>query len=87
METNDINELGKLMDESHFSLRDNYECSCNELEALTKICRDLGALGNFFLILGSRLTGGLFLIILLAGWGGKKYLILRMYCKVIILLN
>ena len=51
----DVAQLGALMTESHQSCRDDYECSCKELDSICEISGKAGALG-------SRLTG--------AGWGG-----------------
>lgn len=53
--TTDIGLLGQLMTQSHYSLRDKYDCSHPALDRLVSVALDAGALG-------SRLTG--------AGWGG-----------------
>lgn len=53
----DLEEMGRLMDRSHKSLRDDYEVSCFELDALVEIA------GNFGACLGARMTGG--------GFGGS----------------
>ncbi|GMH64706.1 hypothetical protein TrRE_jg4870 [Triparma retinervis] len=52
----DPSSLGSVMDASHASCRDLFDCSCPELEDLVRVCR--GARGAK----GARLTG--------AGWGG-----------------
>ena len=59
----DIMRLGELMYESHFSLRDDYEVSCLELDILLDAAR--GIRGT----LGARMTG--------AGFGGCTVNILR----------
>jgi galactokinase len=47
--------VGQLMYASHYSLRDDYEVSCPELDILVEQAQDLGPKGGVF---GSRMTGG-----------------------------
>jgi galactokinase len=47
--------VGQLMFASHRSLRDDYEVSCKELDAMVEIAEGLGIKGGVF---GSRMTGG-----------------------------
>lgn len=56
-------EFGRLMNESHVSLRDDYEVSCPELDLLTELAWDTEG------VLGSRMTGG--------GFGGCTVSILK----------
>jgi galactokinase len=56
LEAGDIEEFGKLMNQSHASLRDDYEVSCRELDLLVELA--LAQRG----VLGARMTG--------AGFGG-----------------
>lgn len=47
--------VGNLMYASHASLRDDYEVSCTELDAVVEIAEDIGYQGGIY---GCRMTGG-----------------------------
>lgn len=47
--------VGQLMYASHASLRDDYEVSCPELDAVVEIAQDIGLKGGMY---GCRMTGG-----------------------------
>jgi len=57
---------GQLMYASHASLRDDYEVSCDELDAVVDIVRAIGPQGG---VLGCRMTGG--------GFGGCAVALVR----------
>jgi len=57
LEQQDMRALGQLMQESHISLRDDYEVSCSELNAMVDIASTVR--GNY----GTRMMGG--------GFGGS----------------
>lgn len=48
-------EVGRLMYASHASLRDDYEVSCAELDAVVEIAQSIGPKGG---VIGCRMTGG-----------------------------
>jgi galactokinase len=48
----DLERLGRLMDASHASLRDDYQVSCPEVDVLVALARRVPG------VLGARLTGG-----------------------------
>jgi galactokinase len=56
LEAGDLGELGRLLDASHASLRDDYEVSIPEVERTVDACKEAGALG-------ARVMGG--------GFGGS----------------
>lgn len=56
LQTGDLERFGVLLNQSHDSLRDDYEVSCRELDILVEIARGIEG------TLGSRMTG--------AGFGG-----------------
>ncbi len=58
--------VGRLMYESHASLRDDYEVSCAELDLLVELARKHGDSGA---VIGSRMTGG--------GFGGCTVSLVR----------
>ena len=55
LQLGDLDRAGKLMRASHASLRDDYEVSCHELDAMAEAAQNAGAIG-------ARMTG--------AGFGG-----------------
>ena len=61
LEAGDLDEVGRLFDASHASLRDDYEVSCAELDVSVEAARSAGALG-------ARMTGG--------GFGGSSIALL-----------
>lgn len=58
--TGDYGDIGKLMKDSHDSLRDDFNVSCPELDLMVRIAEGIGFEGG---VLGSRMTGG--------GFGGS----------------
>jgi galactokinase len=60
---NDLIGFGRLMWESHASLRDDYEVSCKELDTAVEIARKIHG------VLGARMTGG--------GFGGSTVNLVR----------
>ncbi len=52
LKNGDIETFGRLMNESHISLRDDYEVSCDEIDKLVDIAWSIDG------VIGSRITGG-----------------------------
>lgn len=52
LKSGDIMAFGQLMNESHISLRDDYEVSCEELDVLAETAWEVPG------VIGSRMTGG-----------------------------
>lgn len=52
LKNSDINLFGRLMNESHISLRDDYDTSCKEVDVLVKAAWKVEG------VIGSRITGG-----------------------------
>ncbi|MBQ4045167.1 MAG: galactokinase, partial [Lachnospiraceae bacterium] len=63
LERNDIEAFGRLMNESHVSLRDDYAVSCPEIDYLTATAWTIPG------VIGSRITGG--------GFGGCSVSIIK----------
>jgi galactokinase len=60
LQAGDWATVGELMYASHLSLKNDYEVSCDELDALVEIASEIGVEGG---VIGSRMTGG--------GFGGS----------------
>lgn len=64
--TGDYANIGQLMKDSHDSLRDDFNVSCDELDLMVRIAEEIGFEGG---VLGSRMTGG--------GFGGSTVTLCR----------
>jgi galactokinase len=62
LKSGDFEEFGKIITQSHISLRDNYKVSCPELNVAVETALGMGALG-------SRMIGG--------GYGGSSIALIR----------
>ncbi|MGE3324277.1 MAG: galactokinase [Acidimicrobiia bacterium] len=63
LRSGDVVEFGRLMNESHTSLRDDYESSSTSLDDVQRLVLDMPG------VLGARVTGG--------GWGGSVVVLCR----------
>ena len=52
LRSGDLRPFGKLMDESHRSLRDDYQVSCKELDLMVEFANEVNG------VFGARMTGG-----------------------------
>ena len=52
LKSGDLNAFGQLMNESHASMRDDFEISCAELDLMVDLAHASGE------VLGARMTGG-----------------------------
>ena len=52
LEQSDLDRFGELMNQSHESLRDDFEVSCEELDLMVNLARGIDG------VLGARMTGG-----------------------------
>ena len=62
----DFSNIGALMEGSHRSLRDDFEVSCDELDLMVALAKEIGFEGG---VLGARMTGG--------GFGGSTVTLCR----------
>lgn len=62
----DFSNIGTLMEGSHRSLRDDFDVSCDELDLMVALAREIGFEGG---VLGARMTGG--------GFGGSTVTLCR----------
>ena len=62
----DFSNIGSLMEGSHLSLRDDFEVSCDELDLMVALAKEIGFEDG---VLGARMTGG--------GFGGSTITLCR----------